>query len=365
MTEDIHDRSGGERSIDDMFTDMSKPRGDEGEVVVRERPAPLAGAVSAYLIGMADQRRDLVNPVRSQTAAAIDADQLDEVAAAMEALLIHPVPDPDADSLAKELITTPVEGRLVSRLGSEKDEGRRDALIRALATLGVSMARTISSSLANTDDRHARRSYVRTLVAMGHDGMTAVEEMMGDPRWFVVRNGVTVLGEVGGDTAVGFLTSTLAHEDPRVRRETVISLARIGGEDAGMLALGMLEDADADVRAGASRAVGVLKVERAVKPLLALLESEEESAVVEQVLRSLGQLRDPGAVSAIEKRAVGRFLRKPPTDVRVAAYAALGAIGTPHALKVVEEAREDKDASVRSVVSALLASRRATVGQTS
>lgn len=345
--------------MDDLFTDMNKPRG-EGEpgVPATARPSPLAAAVSAYLMGMADQRIDLVNPVRSQTAAAIDAGNLDEVAAAMETLLIQPVPDPEAVALAHMLITTPVEIRLVLRLGEEKDEHRRDALIEALAPLGASMAQTISDALADTDDRHARRSYVRTLVAMGQEGMTVVEDMLEDNRWFVVRNGVMVLGEVGGDTAVGFLTSTLAHEDARVRRETVISLAKIGGEDSGMLALGMIEDADADVRAGAVRAVGVLKVERALRPLLELLEHEEQDSVVEEVLRSLGQLRDPSAVPSIEKRAVGNFLRKPPTDVRVAAYTALGAIGTPHAMSLVEEALDDKEPEVRSVVGAVLAARK-------
>ncbi len=348
--------------MDDLFTDMKKPR-EEGEAgtVGTARPTPLAAAVSAYLMGTADQRTDLVNPVRSQTAAAIDVGNLDEVAAAMETLLLQPVPDPEAITLAHMLITTPVEGRLVMRLGEEKDERRREALIEALATLGASMAQTISDALANTDNRHARRSYVRTLVAMGKEGMTVVEEMLEDDRWFVVRNGVMVLGEVAGDTAVSFLTSTLAHGDARVRRETVISLAKIGGEDAGMLALGMLEDADADVRAGAARAVGVLKVERALRPLLKLLEDEEQDSVVEQILRSLGQLGDPSAVPSIEKRAVGSFLRKPPTDVRVAAYTALGAIGTPHAMSLVEEALDDKDAEVRSVGAAVLAARKSVV----
>ena len=345
--------------MDDLFTDMEKPRQEvEAAAVGAARPSPLEAALSAYLMGMADQRSDLVNPVRSQAAAALDAGNLDEVAAAIETLLIQPVPDPEAATLARMLIATPVESRLVLRMGEEKDEARREALIAALATLGASMAKTISDALSDTEDRHARRSYVRTLVAMGQEGMTVVEEMLEDSRWFVVRNGVMVLGEVGGDAAVGFLTSTLAHRDARVRRETVISLAKIGGEDAGMLALGMLEDADADVRAGAVRAVGVLKVERALRPLLELLEGEEQDSVVEEALRSLGQLGDPGAVSSIEKRAVITFLRKPSTDMRVAAYSALGAIGTPHAMNLVEEALDDKDANVRSVAGAVLAARK-------
>ncbi len=84
-----------------------------------------------------------------------------------------------------------------------------------------------------------------------------------------------------------------------------------------------------------------------------ILEKGDEDAVVEQVMRALGQLGDPFAVPLIEKRAVGSFFSKPPVEVRVAALSALGAIGTPHAMSVVEGARDE----IRAVVQQILAAK--------
>ncbi len=161
------------------------------------------------------------------------------------------------------------------------------------------------------------------MVALGDEAMPVVQRMLEDERWFVVRNAVAILGEIGSERAVELVVSTLAHEDARVRREGTLALAKVGGEDAGMLVYGMIEDPDPEVRLAAAMAAGELKVERALKPLLALLEEETDPDVVVGVLHALGQLGDPSAVNAIEKRAVASFFSRRPTAVRIAAYRAL------------------------------------------
>jgi HEAT repeat protein len=77
--------------------------------------------------------------------------------------------------------------------------------------------------------------------------------------------------------------------------------------------------------------------------------------VVAAVLQALGQLGDPGAVNAIEKKAVGSFFSRPPTEVRIAADRALHHIGTPHAMQVLHAAADDKDPVVKNVARQLLA----------
>ena len=317
----------------------------------------LEEAISRYLMATADQRQSLTEPLRAAVEEARSANALDGLARAMNALLVQPVPDPDAEALAGELMDVVLQMRMAIRLGSVRDERERLALVDAYAKLGDPMATAIADALTETDDRLARKIYVGALVALGQSGMRVVEEMLEDSRWFVARNGVAVLGESGGETAIAHLTGTLAHEDMRVRRETVLSLAKIGGDDAAQLVVGMLDDSYADVRTAAARAVSVLKAERAFKPLLGILQIGDDDPVIEQVLRALGQLGDPAAVPLIEKRAVGSFFYKPSPGVRVAALSALGSIGTPHAMSVVEAAKDDKDPDVRVVVQQILAAR--------
>ena len=72
------------------------------------------------------------------------------------------------------------------------------------------------------------------------------------------------------------------------------------------------------------------------------------------LIRALGQLEDPGAVASIEKHAVRSLFSKPRTDVRIAAYRALNAIGTPHARRLLNQAVSDKDPEVKSAVKEIL-----------
>jgi HEAT repeat protein len=153
---------------------------------------------------------------------------------------------------------------------------------------------------------------------------------------------------------VGLITSALANPDARARREALLSLAKLGDEDAGELVGGLLEDADAEVRMAAVIAVGQLKVERALRSLISMLEGSKDPDECLLLVRALGQLGDPGAVASIEKHAVRSLFSKPRTDVRIASYRALNAIGTPHARRLLNQAVSDKDDEVKTAVKEML-----------
>lgn len=322
-------------------------------------PAALARAVDRFLEADPMQREGLGHAVRDAAAALREANSLDVLADTVERLakVAGDAEDEAGVAMARSLLTPGVASRIAARLGTAREEERRAELATACERLGRDMALALADALSDTTDRFARRAYMDAMVAMGEDGMSVAEEMVEDGRWFVVRNAVAILGEVGGERAVELVTSSLAHTDARVRREALLSLAKVGGEDAGQLVYGMIEDPDADVRLAAAMAAGALKVERALKPLLALLEGETNPDVLVAVLRALGQLGDPGATNAVEKRAVGSFFSRPPADIRIAAYRALHNIGTPRAKSLIQDAADDKDPEVRTAVRHLLGDR--------
>ena len=335
------------RSIDELFKEPSGPvaRGEEmvWEEVVESGPSgprasdadpdALARSVSAFLDSPPLEREGKGSAIRTHAAALREANSLDVLADAVERLALGAGDPPDEACVAmgQALLTPGVASRIAARLGIARDEERRAELVEICRRLGHDMVLAISDALSATNDRFSRRAYLDTMVALGDGAMSVVEQMAEDNKWFVVRNAVAILGEVGGERAVELIIGTLAHSDPRVRREGLLALAKVGGEDAGMLVYGMIQDPDPDVRLAAAMAAGELKLERALRPLLGLLDGEADTDVVVGVLRALGQLGDPGAVNAIEKRAVGSFFSRPPTDVRIAAYRALHNIGTPHA----------------------------------
>ncbi len=255
----------------------------------------------------------------------------------------------------RDFLSPGVASGLAAHLPRLRDEEERRELEEAFTRLGEPMAEALAEQLSDARDRFARRTYIDGLVAMGEDGRSVVLGMLEDPRWFVVRNGVTILGELGGEDVVQHLTGTLAHPDARVRTEAVRTLARIGGGDAGDLAAGMLEDPDPDVRAAAALAVGVLRVERAGRPLLERIESEEDRGALVSQIRALGRLGDPGAVQALERKATGGIFSRQPPEVRAAAFRALADIGTPHARRLLRAGAEDRDTEVREAAASALA----------
>lgn len=326
------------------------PRDD---VAIRARA--MAEAVEAFLSAEPRRREAAADEVRAAAAAHREARELDAPADAVERLARED--DPRSVDLARELAGSAVAARLVARLGMAREDDRRAELFEVAEALGDAVAPVIADALSAAEDRSARRNYLEALVHLGEPGFREAEAMVADARWFVVRNGVAILAEIGGGRAVEHLTSTLGHEHPRVRRETLVGLAHLGGEDAGMLAAGKLEDPEPEVRAAAAMAVGALRVERAQRTLQALLEREEDEDVLVEVLRALGRLGDPGAVPAIEKKAVGSFFSRPATAVRAAAYRALAAIGTPHARRLIEAAADDRDPEVRQLTRSLVRER--------
>lgn len=318
-------------------------------------------AVDHFLASPPLERDGQALALREMVSALRDANALDPLANAVERIILSGGDEPDEASLAiaDSMVSAGVASRIVARLGLERDPERRAELMRVAKEIGLEMAIALSDALSDNTDSYARRTFMDAMIQLGPTAMVVLEQMIEDRSWFVVRNAVTILGEVGGERAAELVTSALANTDARVRREGLLALAKLGGEaageDAGLLVFGMLDDPDAKVQEAAMTAAGALKVERALKPLLAKLEVATDQDGIEAVIRALGQLGDPGAVHAIEKHAVGGFLKRPPVDQRITAYRALHSIGTPHASKLVADAVDDKDPQVRDAVRAMLA----------
>lgn len=322
-------------------------------------PEALRSAVAAFMESDPLQRKGKGRAVRMEAAALREANELDVLAEAVERLAVEAGDPPDeaAVAMARALLTPGVGERLAIALGESRNDARRAELVTICRRLGGDMVQAVAEALSTTSDRFTRRTLLDTMVALGDEAMPVVRRMLQDERWFVVRNGVSILGEIGSERVVELVVSTLAHEDARVRRQGTLALAKVGGEDAGMLVYGMIEDADPEVRLAAAMAAGELKVERALKPLLALLEEETEPDLVVGVLHALGQLGDPSAVNAIEKRAVTSFFARRPTAVRIAAYRALYAIRTPRAKSLLVQAAIDRDPEVKAIARELLGMR--------
>jgi HEAT repeat protein len=242
----------------------------------------------------------------------------------------------------------PVVEELVQRLGKARSEEERTGLRSTLLHIGADTVTPLVRELVAATDVSARRAYRDALVALDHVGVPLLEDMVGDERWFVVRNMVGILGEIRSADAIEHFRRTIEHSDARVRRETVLALSKVGGEEAVPLLARGLNDPEAALRGAAALGLGLTKLSVAVGPLLNRLPQENDPEVELEIVRALGRVGDPRAVPVLAERASGGgFFSRVPAAIRVEATRALGEIGGEAARAVLQRLLRERNAEVR------------------
>jgi HEAT repeat protein len=245
---------------------------------------------------------------------------------------------------------------LVGRLGRSRQEEERGALRSLLLHLGAEAVTPLVRELTAATDLSARRAFRDTLVALDQVGVPLLEDMMGDERWFVVRNMVGILGEIRSADAVDHFSRTINHSDARVRRETVLALGKVGGEEAVPLLVKALSDGEANLRSAAAMMLGLTKHPAAITPLLARLPVETDLEALQETIRALGRIGDPRSVPALAERAsAGGLFSRVPTAVRVEAVRALAEINNEAARAVLQRLQRDRSSEVREAVFKIVA----------
>lgn len=237
---------------------------------------------------------------------------------------------------------------LVLRLGRTRSDEERTGLRSTLLHLGAEAVSPLVRELTSASDLSARRAYRDTLVALDALGVPLLEDMIGDQRWFVVRNMVGILAEIRSADAAEHFARTIHHADARVRRETILALSKYGDEQAVPLLVKGLGDREPSLRAAAALGLGLTKSQSAVAPLLERLAAETDAEALGEMICALGRIGNPRAIPAISERAgAGGFFSRTPPQVRVEAVRALGEIGGEAARAVLQRLLRDRNGEVR------------------
>lgn len=221
------------------------------------------------------------------------------------------------------------------------DKGRY-LLKRILVYLHSKTIDHLMSRLTEEDNAHNRRILVEALVEHGPDALPVITGYLQDDRWFVVRNAVSIIGDIRHAEGAAPLNKLLHHEDIRVCREVIRSLTRIGGPDAARILLEAVEDKDLEISRQALLSLGVIKEPSAVPVLLRIVQRSDffmqRSGKKKDALHALGEIGSPEALPALvallKKRRL--FKRREHNELRSLAAQALGDIGHPDAIPALE-----------------------------
>ncbi|MBI1798127.1 MAG: HEAT repeat domain-containing protein, partial [Candidatus Eisenbacteria bacterium] len=165
-------------------------------------------------------------------------------------------------------------------------------LARELGDPGVDWLNLV---LAESQNRRNRRMIAEAIAERCRANPERLAPWLSDPRWFVVRNAVHILGWIGGNSIIGLLQGAMRNPDARVRQEVVAALGQADLRLTRALLLRMLDGAD--------------------------------TRMLSAVLHQLSAGRDPGVARRLMSMLQAPEFDLRPTEEKRAIYSALTAVG--------------------------------------
>lgn len=205
------------------------------------------------------------------------------------------------------------------------------------------MARQLVLRLGEENDRTRRGRLVEAVRSMGTISIPALMDALASPAWFLVRNALTLLSDLGDAGCVPAILPLLRHPEPRVRRTAVRALWKLGGPVAEPHLVARMKDTDGETLQEILFGLGQLRAESSLPQVAELAQDKRVLLKLRiQALDTVGQIASPKSVPVLLEcmRRKGFFSAGEPSGVRMAAAKALAAIGTPEARAAIQKAAD-------------------------
>ena len=189
-----------------------------------------------------------------------------------------------------------------------KSEGF-EAAMQYLRICGPAGADFVLNQLADEEDSRVRANLIACIEHLDPDQvLPEIEKRISDPRWFVLRNLITILGKMNLSQTPAFLQKIALHPEPRVVKEIIKNIYKSPRRsDIGLLVL-LLEHPDKTTRLQSLHLIQKLDLRAAAPKALDLARSSPEPDVRIAALQMLLQWKVPEIVplaqSVLEKRSV-------------------------------------------------------------
>jgi HEAT repeat protein len=220
--------------------------------------------------------------------------------------------------------------------------------------------------LATESNAQARKFLAETLVRQGLVAVPQLLASLQDERWYVVRNTVAILGQIGDARTISHLRPLLWHEDLRIARETVRALIRIDGPQAVRALVQLLREGREELSPQAILALGAMKNPAAVPCLIDIVKKRDPMMKGIELkigaIKALGRIGAADALPTLERLARRRVLwqRARFTLLRIQAVKVLGQIGNESSQAVLETLTRDRHPKLAKTASLALKHLRGT-----
>jgi len=186
-----------------------------------------------------------------------------------------------------------------------------EGIIKLLGSMGVDV---LIDVLVQSDNRSVRKTAINTLIQMGDIAFKAIADILEDAEnpWYLHRNALVVLAQLGNPRAADTVTRMLGHENPRVREEALATLVVLQGQETEPKIVRSLTDPDIGVRRRAVWCIGKLKLHssRIIRDLVEILtqedgkSAEEKEGIVRLKVEAINSLTAIGNISVDQETRV-------------------------------------------------------------
>ncbi|MGA3281796.1 MAG: HEAT repeat domain-containing protein [Smithella sp.] len=186
------------------------------------------------------------------------------------------------------------------------EHNKKNEASQIFAGFGSLVIDKLLDSLKKDSDSKARISTIHIIEEMGQAAIPAIKASINmNTPWYYLRNMAYVLGHIGNESSVDVLKPLLLHKEKRVRKEAFKSIVQTGGNMRGPMLLSMLFLVDQELRVDIIEALGKVKCKEAVTDLHNILKSNSTMAkndhisVPGKICNALGAIGSPEAIKVL------------------------------------------------------------------
>ena len=251
-------------------------------------------------------------------------------------------PEWSLEGFTTELIQpTSIPSRQAISRVDQQEPVELDAFLDFGRMLGPAVFEWWMRVVAESQHQRVRRAVCQAISILIRDNPERLAPWLADERWYVVRNAVSILGNIGGSQTVGLLRPVALHADRRVRREVVNALAHADLGAARPLLLEMLPDARGQIFCWLMRHLAAKRDTQVADTALRLMREENflERPVEERraIYMTLGATGDDQVLPVLEQELhAGGWFSKVFDLHRQEVARCIARLGTPAAREVLD-----------------------------
>ncbi|MDH5201945.1 MAG: HEAT repeat domain-containing protein [Nitrospirota bacterium] len=254
------------------------------------------------------------------------------------------------------ILLYPGNAEIISILGEVLESGieiKENSFKEFVELLDKNAISPLIKILGDLKTIRVRKIIIEALIILGKKDIKAIARGLDDQRWFVVRNIIYIMRNIGDKGAIDFLLKTVKHDDIRVRKEVIKTLGELGGQGVFQTLRECLDDPDMQVRIASARAMSTIGSEVSKKTIIEKIFNkafnnkpfEEKKEFYEILSRWKDEEVFNFLISVLKKKSF--FNRAKNYENKACAICCLGLLGNKDALPFLSQFRDSHNELLR------------------